>query len=591
MLCNTDKRIYHILRCLYIQPIAKYRNDNDPRFVIQNWMRNRNTVEFLAVWEELHNPDFNRVQFEAVRSEAGLNRFVMTPTKWIEQTNAIGIVSKAGRYGGGTYAHSDIAMAFATWISPEFQLYIMKDYRRLKQDENSRFSLDWNLNRALSKVNYRIHTDAVKENLIPPELTPEQIAYTYASEADLLNVALFGQTAKQWKNNNPGKKGNVRDDANLNQLLVLANMESYNAILIEQGKSQSERLILLRNLAIRQMDTLVSIICRQFRNFLEVIKSIKKRKDGSNYKDFYYYGCKHRNMTRGHKCDYKKQVHEEMLDASVAEVISNPKFSDLIRNKINMEVDTSALDQEIENYKIQLRKLYHNKDTILSDMDSLDYEDKHYQRRKTDLENHLYKTYDKIDDAEELLVSAKAKKRSLLADKITGDNIYKALVFFDKLYAQMNEAEKREFLSQLVDNVQIYEERKENGQWLKSIEFKLPIIEKEFTLSLDNDTHVETVVKLSLKKDTPKIEVTMELDEESNYTPEEKATYQKIKEYVKDKYGVNVHTSYIAQVKRMYGLDMGENYNKSKKENPEVKQCPQEKVEYIKDALRYFKLI
>lgn len=554
-------------------------------------MRNRNTVEFLAVWEELHNPDFNRVQFEAVRSEAGLNRFVMTPTKWIEQTNAIGIVSKAGRYGGGTYAHSDIAMAFATWISPEFQLYIMKDYRRLKQDENSRFSLDWNLNRALSKVNYRIHTDAVKENLIPPELTPEQIAYTYASEADLLNVALFGQTAKQWKNNNPGKNGNVRDDANLNQLLVLANMESYNAILIEQGKSQSERLILLRNLAIRQMDTLVSIICRQFRNFLEVIKSIKKRKDGSNYKDFYYYGCKHRNMTRGHKCDYKKQVHEEMLDASVAEVISNPKFSDLIRNKINMEVDTSALDQEIENYKIQLRKLYHNKDTILSDMDSLDYEDKHYQRRKTDLENHLYKTYDKIDDAEELLVSAKAKKRSLLADKITGDNIYKALVFFDKLYAQMNEAEKREFLSQLVDNVQIYEERKENGQWLKSIEFKLPIIEKEFTLSLDNDTQNETVVKLSLKKDTPKIEVTMEPEEESNYTPQEKATYSKIKEYVKEKYGVNVHTSYIAQVKRMCGLDMGENYNKSKKENPEVKQCPQEKVEYIKDALKHFNLI
>ena len=248
-------------------------------------------------------------------------------------------------------------------------------------------------------------------------------------------------------------------------------------------------------------------------------KSIKKRKDGSNYKDFYYYGCKHRNMTRGHKCDYKKQVHEEMLDASVAEVISklvsNPKFSDLIRNKINMEVDTSALDQEIENYKIQLRKLYHNKDTILSDMDSLDYEDKHYQRRKTDLENHLYKTYDKIDDAEELLVSAKAKKRSLLADKITGDNIYKALVFFDKLYAQMNEAEKREFLSQLVDNVQIYEERKENGQWLKSIEFKLPIIEKEFALSLDNDTQNETVVLLSQLKQKPDdyINVTIELDD------------------------------------------------------------------------------
>ena len=224
-------------------------------------------------------------------------------------------------------------------------------------------------------------------------------------------------------------------------------------------------------------------------------------------------------------------------------------------------------------------------------MDSLDYEDKHYQRRKTDLETHLYKTYDKIDDAEELLVSAKAKKRSLLADKITGDNIYKVLIFFVKLYAQMNEAEKRDFLSQLVDNVQIYEERKENGQWLKSIEFKLPIIEKEFTLSLDNDTQNETVVKLSLKTNQPKIEVTMCPDEESNYTPEEKATYQKIKEYVKDKYGVNVHTSYIAQVKRMCGLDMGENYNKSKKENPEVKQCPQEKVEYIKDALRYYGLM
>lgn len=232
-------------------------------------------------------------------------------------------------------------------------------------------------------------------------------------------------------------------------------------------------------------------------------KVIKKRKDGSNYKDFYYYGCKHRNMTRGHKCDYKKQVHEEMLDDSVAEVISklvsNPKFSDLIRSKINMEVDTSALDQKIANYEKQLRQLYHNKDTILSDIDSLDYEDKHYQRRKTDLENRLYKTYDKIDEAEELLISAKTKKRALLADKITGDNIYKALIFFDKLYVQMNEAEKREFLSQLVDNVQIYEERKENGQWLKSIEFKLPIIEKEFTLSLDNDTQNETVCLLSRK--------------------------------------------------------------------------------------------
>lgn len=280
-------------------------------------------------------------------------------------------------------------------------------------------------------------------------------------------------------------------------------------------------------------------------------KSIKKRKDESNYKDFYYYGCKHRNMTRGHKCDYKKQVHEEMLDASVAEVISklvsNPKFSDLIRNKINMEVDTSALDQEIENYKIQLRKLYHNKDTILSDMDSLDYEDKHYQRRKTDLENHLYKTYDKIDDAEELLVSAKAKKRSLLADKITGDNIYKALIFFDKLYAQMNEAEKREFLSQLVDNVQIYEERKENGQWLKSIEFKLPIIEKEFTLSLDNDAQNETVVLLSKDIiDSQKVKVEMSLEDMDMSGFKKGATYEAIKDYVKEQTGYKVSSLYIA---------------------------------------------
>lgn len=232
--------------------IAKYRNSDDPRFVIQNWMRNRNTVEFLSVWEELHNPDFNRVQFEAVKEEAGLNRFVMTPAKWIEQTNAIGIVSKAGRYGG-TYAHSDIAMAFASWISPEFQLYIMKDYRRLKQDENSRLSLNWNLNRELSKINYKIHTDAIKENLIPPELTQAQKSFTYANEADMLNVALFGMTAKEWRKTNPIKSGNIRDYATLNQLLVLANMESYNAILINRGITQQERLVLIRNLVVKQL--------------------------------------------------------------------------------------------------------------------------------------------------------------------------------------------------------------------------------------------------------------------------------------------------------------------------------------------------
>ena len=326
-------------------------------------------------------------------------------------------------------------------------------------------------------------------------------------------------------------------------------------------------------------------------------KAIKKRKDGSNYKDFYYYGCKHRNMTRGHKCDYKKQVHEEMLDASVAEVISklvsNPKFSDLIRSKINMEVDTSALDQEIANYEKQLRQLYHNKDTILSDIDSLDYEDKHYQRRKTDLENRLYKTYDKIDEAEELLISAKTKKRALLADKITGDNIYKALIFFDKLYAQMNEAEKREFLSQLVDNVQIYEERKENGQWLKSIEFKLPIIEKEFTLSLDNDTQNETVVLLPQLKQKPDdyIDVTIELDNMDITSAETKATYDEIKKYVAEhNAGMKVSNLYISQVKRKCGIEVGKNYNLPKDEDSRQPQCPEDKESAIVEALKHFKM-
>ena len=235
--------------------IAKYKNSEDPRFVIQNWMRNRDTVEFLGLWEILSNPEFNRVQFEAVKNESGLNRFVMTPSKWIEQMNAIGMISKAGRYGG-TYAHSDIAMAFATWISPEFQLYIMKDYRRLKKEENSKLSLDWNLKRELSKLNYHIHTDAIKTYLIPPELPRSRITCTYASEADMLNVVLFGRTAKEWKAENPDKEGNIRDYASIQQLLVLANMESYNAVLIKQDKPQQERMELLHQLAVQQMSSL-----------------------------------------------------------------------------------------------------------------------------------------------------------------------------------------------------------------------------------------------------------------------------------------------------------------------------------------------
>lgn len=242
---------------LSLTDIARYKSD-DPAAVIQNWMRNRDVLEFLGLWEKLHNDNFNPLEFEGFRRQAGANAFTMSPKKWIETTSAIGMVSKAGRYGG-TYAHSDIAMSFATWISPEFQLYIMKDYRRLKTDENSRLSLSWNLNREISKLNYRIHTDAIKNNLIPPELTQWQISNTYASEADLLNTVLFGKTAKEWRDEKKQKDANIRDDATLNQLLVLANLESYNAILIEQGKSQAERMQLLHDLAVQQMRTLNSM--------------------------------------------------------------------------------------------------------------------------------------------------------------------------------------------------------------------------------------------------------------------------------------------------------------------------------------------
>lgn len=237
--------------------IAKYKNSDRTDIIVLNWLRNRNTIEFLGVWEQMHNNNFNPIEFDGIRNQAGLNSFVLTPKRWIESTNAIGIRSKAGRYGG-TYAHKDIAFEFASWISPEFKLYIIKDYQRLREEEQYRLSTDWNLKRELSKINYRIHTDAIKENLIHNQLTKSQIGYTYASEADLLNVALFGCTAKEWRNNNQDKTGNLRDYSTIEQLIVLVNLESLNAKLIEDGLTQEERLIELNKIARTQLKSLLN---------------------------------------------------------------------------------------------------------------------------------------------------------------------------------------------------------------------------------------------------------------------------------------------------------------------------------------------
>lgn len=224
--------------------------------VIYNWMRNRNTVEFLGIWELINNPNFKPIEFDRFRKEAGLNSFILSPKKWVGATNAIGIFSKSGRYGG-TFAHKDIAFEFGSWLSPEFKLYLITEFQRLKEEESKSKSLEWNLQRTLTKVNYRIHTDAIKENLIPPELTKEQIKYIYANEADLLNVAMFGKTAKQWREENPDKKGNIRDYSSIEQLVILSNMESINALLIRNELGQSERLIQLNSVAKTQMKSLI----------------------------------------------------------------------------------------------------------------------------------------------------------------------------------------------------------------------------------------------------------------------------------------------------------------------------------------------
>lgn len=237
--------------------IARYKNPNEPKDIVKNWLRNRSTIEYLGLWEQINNPDFKGVEFDSLLFEAGSNSFTLSPSKWIEITNAIGIVSKTGR-GGGTFAQKDIAFEFASWISAEFKLFLIKEFQRLKADESKRLQLDWNLQRTLTKVNYHIHTDAIKENLIPPEVTKKQQSFIYASEADMLNVALFGLTAKEWREQNPGKKGNIRDYAPLEQLVVLTNLESLNAVLIEQGLGQGDRLKQLNAIAINQLKTLIN---------------------------------------------------------------------------------------------------------------------------------------------------------------------------------------------------------------------------------------------------------------------------------------------------------------------------------------------
>jgi hypothetical protein len=236
--------------------IAKYRNPNEPFSVINNWMRSRSTIEFIGFWEQIKNPDFKPIEFDRFRNEAGSNYFTLSPQKWIESTNAIGIISKSGRYGG-TFAHKDIAFEFASWISAEFKLYLIVEFQRLKKEETDRLKLEWNLQRILAKVNYRIHTDAIRENLIPLTIEKSAANLVYANEADILNMALFGKTAKQWRDENPKTDGNIRDSATLEQLVVLSNLESLNAVFIRQGLSQTEKLTQLNAIAITQMTSLL----------------------------------------------------------------------------------------------------------------------------------------------------------------------------------------------------------------------------------------------------------------------------------------------------------------------------------------------
>jgi hypothetical protein len=252
---SRDVTLYqhHEADFISLTDIARHRDAERGDYIIQNWMRNRNTIEFLGIWEHLYNPEFNSIEFDGIKNQAGLNSFSLTPKRWISQTGAIGIIAKTGRYGG-TFAHKDIAFEFASWVSVEFKLYLIKEFQRLKEAEQ--FQLGWDIKRNLAKINYRIHTDAIKANLIPPELTAKQVSFIYANEADVLNMALFGMTAKQWREANPDDKGNIRDHANAAQLVCLVNLENLNALFIHEGIEQAERLHKLNRIAIDQMKLL-----------------------------------------------------------------------------------------------------------------------------------------------------------------------------------------------------------------------------------------------------------------------------------------------------------------------------------------------
>ena len=301
-------------------------------------------------------------------------------------------------------------------------------------------------------------------------------------------------------------------------------------------------------------------------------------------------------MTRGHKCDYKKQIRKELLDDAVAEVIcklvSNPKFAAMMQEKINMKVDTTAIEQEISNYEKQLRQAYSTKSKLIEEIDSLDPDDRHYSRRKSDLDDRLYGMYDKIEELESLLIAARAKKQAIEAEKLTGDNIYKVLIYFDQLYGKMNDREKRQLIEELISEIQIYPERQPNGQWLKSIKFRLPIIEEDMNISLDNEQQVETVVLLSKGEiDSKKVRVEFSLEDMDMSGFQKGATYEQIKAYVLEHTGLKVSSLYISQIKRKCGLDVGQNYNLSKKEDAKVPQCPPEKEAAIMEALKHFQMI